>query len=384
MEKLFLNPLFVKEELDKLKASKSNRSRCWGLISPTHQKSMGCGNEDQVMSCKGGGGGGTSTTTIVPAAPSPEERALQEKQNMLIDEQISRQFDKIPDPNDPEKSILVLKPDLAQIDAFTRQNMLADQEVVDLFRQQSLKFLKGDISITPEQKAQVSEVIERTFIAPAELELKRFEEVASQQLRESAARLGRGPLDPALIRDLTKEMAERRTEVATKAGALRAGAEFEMGTQGQFQRAQFGGELTRFQESLRQQAVENRFGLIGALQNRIDTEQKRRQGAGTRTTTFSGGGGGGGAFGSIMGAGSFALGASQLGFMIASCLVAEVLYGNLAYETSIAREIVRNSKHWLAKLYVKYGHKVAPYFDKWPITKLAVKPIFNLFITLVK
>ncbi len=397
MDKILLNPLFVKEELDKLKADNSNKIGYIGeAISTDHTqaaynkhssklyKDIINGN-DPAMECKGGGGGGTSTTTIVPAAPSPEERELQRKQNALIDEQINRQYIKTPDPKDPEKFTLELKPDLAKIDELSRQNILADQEVIDLARKQTLKFLKGDISITPEQRAQVEDVVQRTFVAPAERELSKFETEASQQLRESAARLGRGPLDPALVRDLTKEISERRADVLTRAGALRAGAEFELGTGAQFQRAQFGSELQRFQESLRQQATENRFGLIGALQNRIDTEQRRRQGAGTRTTTFSGGGGGGGGLlGGILGGAQFAMGAASLGFSIASCLVAEALYGKLAYETSIAREIVRNSKHWLAKLYTKYGYKIAPYFNKTPISKIIGKFIFNLFIRMVK
>lgn len=327
-----------------------------------------------LMFMKGGGGGGTTTVQTVVSVPPPSaaEEEQKELNNKLTKAQIALNFDDI-------DGKFVLKPILQQIRDIEIQNVLNDQENIELSRKALNKYLRGDISITPEQEATIEELVNKTLREPALLELERFEEERGQQFRDLAAALGRGALDPVFSRELTKEVGRLKKEVEVAAGAEKAQQAYLLGTSQPLEAGKIGQSLQLFRQQLEAQRQIN----IQNLQNQLFREaesmaQQRFAQAGiTRTATSSGFGGGGTGLGSIIGG----IGGLLGGFF--NCWVAEELYGLFSWELRKAREYMfENPDTIFVRLYNRYGQVWAKYVKKYSLVRWIFKQIFDRIISI--
>ncbi len=252
------------------------------------------------MFMKGGGGGGTTTvtqTTVVPA-PTPEETEQIALNNKLLKASIALNYDEV-------DGKLVFKPDILAVRDFEMKNALADQENIVLGRAALTKFLKGDISITDEQRKIIDDTVDKAFTQPALSELSRFKEERSQQFKEQAATLGRGGLDPTFERELTKEIGKLEKDVQVGAGVQKAQQAFQLGTSQPLQAGQIAEGLSQFRQALIGQQQQNAQNLMNLLQQRADSlAQQRFASASSKSTSTTSGGGGGGGIG-LGGIGSF-------------------------------------------------------------------------------
>ena len=321
---------------------------------------------------KGGGGGGTTTVTTNVPPPSPEETEQIRLNNMLTNAQIDLSYREV-------DGKLVLLDDLQQLRDFDIANALADQENIELGRAALTKFLKGDVSITDEQKQVIEDSVTDIFETPALAQLERFAEERIQQFKELAATSGRGALDPTFAKDLTKEVGRLGADISIQAGAEKARQAFSLGTSQPLEASKISQTLGAFRQQLEAQRQVN----LQNLQNRIfqQTESladKRFAQASTTRTTSGGGSGGGGLLG---GAGSFLSGVGTLYSSGIFCYIAEALYGVMAIETFLARQFMsEHQDNFLVRLYGKYGKQIAPYVKQYSIVKYGFKILFDRIV----
>lgn len=224
--------------------------------------------------------GGEKTTTVSIPGPTPEERAIQQRQLQISEEQLKAIQSQQAFQQDLYKQ---LQPELQRIEELAPQRLAVEKQqlesaqklgpIYDELVQIQLDNIKRGNAATPEQKDLIKQVAD-SQIAQGTTDIERFQTENLGKLRdELAGSLGLRPTDTPILDRGAKIAAEaQRQQGQLVQGARGAQAQAELNyplaeAQLQTQQIQFQQNLAQsaqdFQAQLRDAAFQNRLALSG-------------------------------------------------------------------------------------------------------------------------